>query len=107
MNQPGAQLPRGPQQDESPEHVGAHEVLRAEDRAVDVSLRREIDDRIDVPDLIDVLADRDVAAVARYVGGQIGLVPGIGELVEDDDVLPGGQHPLDEVRPDEAGAACD
>jgi predicted ABC-type transport system involved in lysophospholipase L1 biosynthesis ATPase subunit len=36
---------------------------------------------------------------------EVGRVPGVGQLVEDDDVLAGCDEPLDEMRADEARAA--
>jgi hypothetical protein len=79
--------------------LGPAELLGAEDRAVDVRLGREVDDRVaaagrgrDVVRLGDValveldLAERQVGAVAR-----------VGELVEHDHLLAGAEQPLDEV----------
>ena len=107
MHEACAQLARGLQEDERPEHVRADEVLRPQDRPVDVRLGREIDDRFDSAQLVDVLAHGDVAAVALDTGRQIGRVPGVRELVEHDDVLAGGEHPFDEMRADEARPAGD
>ena len=70
-------------------------------------LRREVDDRIHGADLLDVLTHGDVAATAVGAFGQVRGIARIGELVEDDHVFVGGQHPLDEVRADEARSACD
>jgi hypothetical protein len=66
-----------------------------------VGLGGEVDDRIERADLVDVLSDRDVAAAAVDLPGQVRRVAGVGELVEHHDVLAGCEHPLDEVRADE------
>ena len=88
--------------------LGAAELLGAEDRAVDVRLGREVDDRVAAARRPgDVLRHGDVAVVELDAVGQVGAVPGVGQLVEDDDVLAGAEQPLDEVRADEAGAAGD
>ena len=67
----------------------------------------EVDDRVHRADLVDVLPHGDVAAAAVRTLRQVPGIPGIGELVEDDDVLACSQHPFDEVRADEARAAGD
>jgi len=86
------------------------------DRAVDVALGREVDDRPGSmcreqpphePAVADVAAHE---AVTRVVPErrQVGEIAGVGELVQVDDRLARrrerGQH---EIRADEAGAACD
>ena len=106
MHQPRAELERGLQEHERAEHVGAHELGRAEDGAVDVRLRGEVHDRVDGPDLVDLLADGDVSLPALHILGEVGPVAGVGELVEDDDVLACRQHPLDEMRADETRTSC-
>ena len=70
-------------------------------------LGSEVDDRVDPADLLDVLAHGDVAAEAVDVLREVRRVAGVGELVEDDDVLAGREHPLDEVGADEAGSSGD
>ena len=70
-------------------------------------LGREVDDRVDGADLLDVLLHGDVAAIALALRGQVGRVSGIRELVQDDDVVARGEHALDEMRADEARAAGD
>ena len=107
MHEPRIQLPGGLQEDERAKHIGAHEVLRPENRTVDVRLCREVDDRVHGAELVDLLPHRDVPTVALQVGGQVRRVARVRELVEDDDVLAGGEHPFDEVRADEAGSAGD
>src|SRR5207249_4008158 len=46
---------------------------------------------------------------ARELGTRrnVRLVPGVGQLVEDDDVLTRCNQPLSEVRADEPGPSCD
>ena len=80
--------------------LGSAEVLRREDRAVDVGLGGEVDDRVaalggardigrlgDVP-LMELDAVRQVRAVAR-----------VRELVEDDDVVAGWSRRLTNCEP--------
>ncbi len=92
-----------------PEELGAAEIRRPEDRAVDVRLGGEVDDRVAAAcGALDVFRYRDVALhELELAERQVRLVPGVGQLVEDDDVLTAPQQPLDEVRADEAGAAGD
>ena len=66
-----------------------------------MGLGREVDDRVDRADLVDVLARRDVAPAAVDPLGQVGRIPCVGELVQHHHVLAGREHPLDEVRADE------
>ena len=86
------------------------EVGRAEDRAVDVRLGGEVDDRArsPAPRPRDGRRVGDVAldgTRARRPRGS--RVAGVGELVEHDDLVAGGGEPPGEVRADEAGAAGD
>jgi hypothetical protein len=55
--------------------------------------------------LIDVLSHRDVAAVTLDLGWHVRGIARVRELVEDDDILACGDHPLDEVRADKARPA--
>ena len=88
--------------------VGLDELGGAEDRAVDMRLGREIDDclttgarRGDRIRVADVALD-ELAVAAD----EVRAVPGIRQLVEDDDLLACRREPLCEVGADEAGAAC-
>ena len=85
------------------------ELLRAEDRAVDVGLGREVDDRgaargraRDRVRVGDVAVD-ELVLDALEVGG----VAGIGELVEHRDLGAALGQPANEVRADEARPAGD
>ena len=50
----------------------------------------------------------DVALVELVLDAlEVGAVAGVGQLVEDDDLVAGGGEPPDEVRADEPGAAGD
>ena len=78
----------GIQQCLSADDIGDHEVLRPRDRAIHVSLRREIDhDIVAGHDLVqdravaDVALDEGIARILRD-GGQVRQVAGVGELVE-------------------------
>jgi len=101
---------------ERAEHVGLHERVGAVDRAVDVGLGREVDDRVravareqvgDERAVADVAAHERVARVAAD-RREVAEVPRVGELVEVHDRLAGRREPVErEVRADEAGAAGD
>ena len=85
------------------------ELLRAEDRAVDVGLGGEVDDRVaarggalDGVGIGDV-ADDELVLDALEVRG----IACVGELVEHDDVVALAARAADEVRADEAGATGD
>ena len=92
------------EQGHRPEHVGVHELLRAEDRAVDVGLGGEVDDRVAAVSRprdgfgVGDVADDELCAGAVEIGG----VPRVGQLVEDDDLVTACDEPLHEVRADEA-----
>src|SRR5690348_15103097 len=102
-------LARVVEQDVGAEDVGLDELGGAEDRAVDMRLGREVNDRSatlgrggDGGEIGNVgLEKLDVRAV------EVGPVARVGELVEDDDLVASCGEPLCEVRPDEAGAAGD
>src|SRR4030095_9485524 len=99
------------------QHVGPDEDFGAQDRAVDVALRSEVEDALD-PVLLEqcldplpvpvVSADEDVPRVPLQVA-QVLEVPGVGEKVEVD------HRPVrallaqvpDEVRTDEATTTSD
>ena len=86
----------------------AAEVLGAQDRAVDVCLGREVDDRLAAGGCArDVVRLRDVAVVELDVAGQVRAVARVGQLVEHDDLVACAQQPLREMRADEARAAGD
>ena len=104
------------------QHVGAVDVgldegVRVHDRAVDVRLGREVDDRVDLVRLQRLSHRLCVADVALHEGvarivvdvQQVVQVAGVGQLVVDQDAIVGVlvQHVADEVRPDEPGAAGD
>ena len=72
-----------------------------------MSLGREVHDRIDRADLVDVSARRDVAPAALDSVGQVGRIPRIRELVQHHHVLAGREHPFHEVRADEPGTTGD
>ena len=107
------------EQDVDADHPGREERLRIEDRAIDVRFGREVEDRIRGRDewrddrrVGDVAADegipgRHLGVVAD--GGQVRLVAGIGQLVEDRDPGPvtAGKHVPHVARPDETGATGD
>ena len=96
------------------DHVGGDECIRPGDRAVDVALRGEVDDRVDPPAL-DQLGDEigmaDVALdqLDPVEPVEVRAVPRIGEQVEDDDAVVGRDRApvVDEVGADEAGPAGD
>ena len=71
------------------------ELLRAEDRAVDVRLRGEVDDGLAaLPGALDGLRVGDVADDELDPGAlQIGGIAGVRELVEDDDVVASCDQP--------------
>ena len=108
LDEPLPRLAQMLEQDLRPAELGAAELLGAEDRPVDVRLGGEVHDRVAAArGAGDVLRLGDVALLELDAVRQVGAVPGVGQLVEDDDVLAGAQQPLDEVRADEAGATCD
>ena len=80
-----------------------------EDRAVDVRLGGEVDDRLDaLARARDHLGVGDVTLVELVPDAlEVGRVPGVGELVEHDDVLARLGEPPHEVAADEPGAAGD
>ena len=91
-----------------PAELGAAEVLGGEDRAVDVGLGGEVDDRVAAARCArDVGGLRDVAVVELDVRRQIRAVARVRQLVEHDDVVARREQALDEMRADEARAACD
>ena len=103
------------QQREGAHHVGAREGERIDDRAVDVALGRQVDDRVDVVPGEEAPQGLEVAYVApledvvglRLDVGEVGQVARIGEFVEVDDAVVGifaDEEPR-HVRADEPGAA--
>ena len=91
------------------ENVGTNEVAGIEDRAVDMGFGGEVDNRFAPLGRIGHGgAIHDVALDESVLNSlQVGWVAGVGELVEDDDVVARGDEPLDEMASDEAAAACD
>ena len=80
-----------------------------ENRAVDVRLGGEVDDRVAA---LRRRGDRvrvgDVALLELVLDAlEVRPVPGVRQLVEDDDLVPAASEAADEVRADEAGAAGD
>ena len=102
------------EQDERAERVGPHERVGLGDRAIDVRLGGEVDDRVGARDcagnsgrILDRPLEEREARVVLDVA-EILVAPGVGQLVEDDDlVLARAQSHAHEVRADEAGAAAD
>ena len=92
-----------------PEDVRDDELRRADDRAVDVRLGGEVDDRLAaLRSLRHGLRVGDVALVELVLDAvEVGAVAGVGELVEDDHLVAGRREAVDEVRADEPGAAGD
>src|SRR5262245_50241635 len=87
--------------------VRLDELRGAEDRAVDMGLGGEVHDRFTaLGGHCHGVGVRDVALEQLDVGSV--EIPGIArvrELVEDDDLVAGGNEALDEVAADEAAAA--
>jgi hypothetical protein len=105
---------RGFEEHERPDRVRRDERVRLRDRAVHVRFGGEVDDGVDLCDRrvdgVGVLDPRAHEGEAR-VGDQVRevLLPaGVGQLVEDDDVVAGLPQALArEVRADEAGPTAD
>src|SRR5205085_5356754 len=94
LHQPNAAVPCNLGEHECAEDVGACEVVRSEDGAVDVRFGGEVDDRIEASGGLDVLPHADVAAVELGTVWNVRLVPRLGELVEHDHLVAhGGQAP--------------
>ncbi len=92
-----------------PSGVGGDERVRLGDRAVDVRLGGEVDDRVAA---LDRVGDRggvlDAADHEADVEVLQVLAPArVGQLVEDGDLVALGEPDADEVGADEAGAAAD
>lgn len=116
-------LQRGIEQAEGADEVRHDEVLWAIDAAVHVGLRSEVHDGIDVmvtQEFGETFAVEDVALHKNVAGivlqcGEVGEVPGVGQLVQVDDalnfhamVLPGlAEEIVNEVGADKSGAAGD
>ena len=95
--------PAGLEQDVDPDDAGREERLRIEDGAIDVRFGGEVEDRVGIRD--ERRHDRRVGDVAAHEGeacrhlgvvadgGQVGLVAGIGQLVEDGDPGPVAPRP--------------
>ena len=94
-------------------HLRAEEAARVEDGEAVVRFGGEVDDDVDLllrEDLLDELEVPDVALHQTHVDSvQVAGVAGVCEQVEPDDVVRGmpRQPVADEVRADEARSACD
>ena len=97
------------EQDVGAENVGLDEFGGAEDRAVDVSLGREVENRCAaLGRAADGIAVGDVALDELDVRPfEIRSIARVGELVENDDLVSTGCESLRAVGADEAGSACD
>ena len=105
----GVVRPRPLEQAHRSEHVRVDELLRAEDRAVDVGLGGEVDDRVAAGSgARDRVRIGDVALDELVLDAfEVRRVAGVRELVEDDDVGAALREPPHEVRADEPGATGD
>ena len=98
-------VPRVVEQHLRAEHVGEDELGRAEDRAVDVRLGGEVDDRVAAGGRArDGLRVGDVALVELVLDAlEVRPVAGVGELVEHDDLLaapqPGAVTKCEPMKP--------
>ncbi len=101
-------------QDARAERVGGDERVGIDDRAIDVRLGGEVDDRVvarhvlhDGVVVADVALDEATPAVVEHIADVV-EVAGVGELVEHGDlVVAVGQQPTHVVRADEACGARD
>ena len=109
MHEPQLGVTHVIQQHLRPEHVGEDELRRTENRPVDVRLGGEVDDRVAVLRRTgDGIRIGDVAVMKLVLDAfEVGPAAGVGELVEDHDVLATIGEAPGEVRPDEARAAGD
>jgi hypothetical protein len=110
--------PHGVQHAQRAHDIRLDEGLRGIDRAVDVALRRKIDDRIyrvlrenaGNQCLVGYVAlHENVPGVARDIS-EVRGVSGVGQLVQIDDPAVRAlllQELPDEIAPDETAAACD
>ena len=82
---------------------------RIDDRAVDMRLRREVDDRVATRGrLLDIRRDGDVSLVELVLDVlEVGTVARVGQLVEHDDLVALFREATCVMRADEAGAAGD
>jgi hypothetical protein len=104
------------EQAECADDVGRDEIVGAVDRAVDMRLRREVDNRArpcaqqqrpHEVDIADVALHEAVAWIVFQLG-QIGEAAGIGQLVQRDDRRAFRLAPVpDKIRADESRAAGD
>ena len=102
-----------PQQIEGATDIRLDKVPGAVDRAVDVALRREMDDRprpvlpeqpLHQHAVVDVSADKNMVGSALQAL-KVAEVAGVGQLVQIDDGLTGLSQPVEyEVGADESGA---
>ncbi len=103
-----AVLPRVVEQHLGAEHVGEDELGGPEDRAVDVGLGREVDDRLAARrGRRDRVGVGDVALVELVLDAfEVRAVARVRELVEDDDGVAVRCQTAREGRADEARSAC-
>ena len=102
-----AELAGGVEQGAGADHVGAGEGVLVVDRAVDVGLGGEVDDRVDaLHRLADDLRVLDRALDQLDALGQVLRPAGVGELVEHDDLVLGAGD-ADVGGADESGGAGD
>src|SRR5262249_46649496 len=102
-------LPRVVEQHLRAEDVGEDELGRSEDGAVDVALRREVDDRLAAfCRAHDRLGIGDVALEEVVLDPlEVRTVTRVGQLVEDGALAARGAQRARELRADESGAAGD
>ena len=100
--------PRVVEQHLGAEDVGEDEFGRPEDRAVDVGLGREVDDRVAAGrGRRDCLGVGDVALVELVLDAfEVRAVARVRELVEDDDRVAIRRETSRRSRADEARATC-
>ena len=102
-----AELTGGVEQGAGADHVGAGEGVLVVDRAVDVGLGGEVDHRVDpLHRLADDLRILDRPLDQLRPLGQVLRPAGVGQLVEDDDLVL-GPGDADVGRADESGGAGD
>ena len=95
--------------------VGGDELPRAVDRAVDVRFGGQMHDRLRLGvsegpaqglGIADIGLDEGEAGLALQVG-KGGQIAGVGELIDDRDVMSARDQEAGQIRPDEARAAGD
>src|ERR1700730_10323108 len=100
-----------------PQHIGSYELIRTQDRAIDMRFRGEVHDGIDMkpPEqrtdiifLADITALEGIPRIA-FEAGQVVYVSRVRQCVETDDLagLRGCEPVSYEIGADEAGATGD